>query len=112
MKDNGQPEMRITTEEIQMIKSAFTGNAALLKLMRKIFLPEYDPKAPLGQSVDLWTIKDISAMSPEEVKIYFLARRDLILHIESNLLQLQHLANTKLESVEEALIRLKKDSSK
>ena len=112
MKDNGQPEMRITTEEIQMIKSAFTGNTALLKLMRKIFLPEYDPKAPLGQSVDLWTIKDISAMSPEEVKIYFLARRDLILHIESNLLQLQHLANTKLESVEEALIRLKKDSTK
>ena len=112
MKDTGQPEMRITTEEIQMIKSAFTGNVALLKLMRKIFLPEYDPKAPLGQSVDLWTIKDISAMSPEEVKIYFLARRDLILHIESNLLQLQHLANTNLETVEEALARTKKNSSK
>lgn len=111
-KDNGQPEMRISKEEIEVIKSAFKGNTALLKLMRKIFLPEFDPKSPLGQTVDLWTIKDISTMSPEEVKIYFLARRDLILHVESNLMQLQHLAETKLESVEEALARLKKDSSK
>ena len=80
--------------------------------MRKIFLPEFDPKAPLGQTVDLWSIKDISSMSPDEVKVYFMARRELVMHIESQLLQLQALANTKLETVEEAMARLKLDSNK
>jgi hypothetical protein len=107
-----KPEMRITDEEIEAIKSAFQGNIKLLKIMRKIFLPEYDPKAPLGQTVDLWTIKDISSMPPEEVKIYFLARKDLIMHIESQLMQLQILAGTKLETMEEWTARNKKNSNK
>lgn len=110
--DNGKPEMRITESEIKAIKVAFEGNKELLKLMRKIFLPEFDPKAPLGQTVDLWSIKDIGSMSSDDVKIYFMARRELVMHIESQLLQLQALADTKLETVEEAMARLKLDSNK
>ena len=107
-----KPEMRITDEEIEAIKSAFQGNVKLLKIMRKIFLPEYDPKAPLGQTVDLWSVKDIGSMPPEEVKIYFLARKELIMHIEAQLMQLQILADTKLETIEEWTARNKKNSNK
>ncbi|KKQ75521.1 MAG: hypothetical protein US97_C0039G0010 [Microgenomates group bacterium GW2011_GWF1_38_5] len=103
--------MRITPEEKTVIEQTFGNNTKLLKLMRKIFLPEYDPSAPVGQVVDLWTIKDISSMTPEEVKVYFMTRRDLILHIESQLMQLQALSQ-KTETVEEALKRQKKDSTK
>ena len=104
-------EMRITPEEKSIIEQTFGGNTKLLKLMRKIFLPEYDPSAPLGQAVDLWTTKDVSQMTPEEAKIYFMARRDLILHVESQLLQLYSLSQ-KVETAEEVLERMKKNSTK
>lgn len=103
-------EMRITTEEKAVIEQTFGDNTKLLKLMRKIFLPEYDPNAPIGQTVDLWTTKDVAQMTPEEVKVYFMARRDLILHVESQLLQLQVLSQ-KVETAEEVLERMKKNST-
>lgn len=108
----GKPEMRITDDERKTIKAAFQGNVNLLKLLRKIFLPEYDPNAPLGQTVDMWSIKDISETPAEVVKTYFMARRELILHIESQLIQLQILAETPLETLEEAMARVGKDSTK
>ena len=105
-------QMRITPDEIQLLQMHFKDNPMLLKLLRKLFLPEFDPNAPLGQSVDLWTIKDISSMTPEECKIYFWTRRDLIMHIESQLLQIDSLAGMKLESPKEKESRIKKDSQK
>lgn len=104
--------MRITEDEIKLIQASFKGNVALLKIMRKVFLPEYDPESPLGQTVDLWSIADLSNVSPEECKIYFTARRALIMHMESQLLQLQILSETVLETPEEAKKRLKLDSTK
>ena len=109
---NDKQEMRITDEEIKLIQITFKDNTPLLKLLRKIFLPEYDPNAPIGQTVDLWTIKDIASMTPEECKIYFQTRRDLILHIESQLMQLKVLAEMESETVAKALERAKKDSVK
>ena len=103
-------EMRITPEEKTTIEQTFGNNPKLLKLMRKIFLPEYDPNAPIGQTVDLWTVKDISVMTPEEVKTYFMARRDLIMHIESQLMQLKVLSQ-KTETVGEVMKRMKKNSN-
>ena len=104
--------MRITEDEIRTIKQVFKDNDALLKLLRKIFLPEYDPKAPIAQTVDLWSVKDISSMTPEECKIYFLARKDLIMHVEAQIQQLKLLADMKTETKEEKESRLRKDSLK
>ena len=104
-------DMRITPEEKKVIEDTFGGNVKLLKLLRKIFLPVFDPNAPIGQTVDLWSMKDISGMAPEDVKVYFLARQQLILHVEAQIMQLKSLAE-KTETVEEALERMKKDSSK
>ena len=105
-------DMRFTEGEVRLLKDTFEQNESLLKLMRKVFLPEFDPNAPIGQAVDVWSIKDISAMSPEECKIYFLARRDLIQHVETQILQLKILASMKIESPMEKAAKDAMNSSK
>ena len=104
-------EMRITPEEKTVIEQTFGNNTKLLKVLRKIFLPVYDPEAPIGQTVDLWSMRGLDEMPPEQLKIHILARQSLIMHVESQLLQLQALSQ-KTETVEEALKRMKKDSTK
>lgn len=108
---NGK-QMRLTSDELKLIKATFFDNEPLVRLLRKLFLPEYDPNAPVGQTVDLWTIKDPASMSPEECQVYFWTRRDLILHVESQLLQIESLSKMKLETEEEAEARKQKDSTK
>lgn len=104
--------MRFTEDELLLIRDTFKDNEPLLKVLRKVFLPEYDPTAPLGQIVDLWSTVDMKGMTPEAAWIHFTARGDLIKHVESQLLQLQGLSNMVLESPEDKAKRLKKDSSK
>ena len=87
MKDGKQ--MRITDVELSIIKSLFAENDDALKLMRKIFLPELDPKAPIGQNIDLWMTIKVEDMSPEEALINIKARNTLISHIEQQLMQLK-----------------------
>lgn len=84
--------MRFSKEELALIKSTFKGNTDLLKLMRKVFLPELDPTAPLGQIIDLWMTVPVKEMSPEQAQINILARNSLIMHLEGQLIQLQVLA--------------------
>lgn len=110
MKDGKQ--MRITDVELSIIKSLFADNDDALKLMRKIFLPELDPKTPIGQNIDLWMTIKVEDMTPEEALINIKARNTLITHIEQQLMQLKVLAGTKEESVEETKERLIKDSAK
>ncbi len=108
MKD----EMRITSEEIKLIKSTFKGNPKLLKLMRKIFLPEITHDAPLGQNIDLWMTVPIQNLTNEEKVINLIARNNFIQHLESQLLQLMILAETDVKTLEEAREAMKRDSNK
>jgi hypothetical protein len=105
-------EMRITPEEIDLLKSSFKGNTKLLKLMRKIFLPEITPDAPLGQNIDLWMTIPIQNLTNEEKVANLIARNNLIQHIESQLLQLRILAETDVKTLEEAREAVKRDSNK
>jgi hypothetical protein len=105
-------EMRISDSELQLIKNTFAGNDDLLKLLRKIFLPEITAKAPLGQNIDLWMTVAIENLSPEQALINLKARNSLIQHVEMQLQMLSILAGQKDESVEQTKARLKKDSSK
>ena len=105
-------EMRIPPEEIETIKRTFKGNERLLKLMRKIFLPEITVDTPLGQTIDLWMTVPIKDLSPEEAYVNIQARNNLIQHVESQLLQLRILAETDVKTLEEAREAMKKDSSK
>lgn len=104
--------MRISGQEIELIKQTFKGNEQLLKLMRKIFLPEVTANAPLGQQIDLWMTIPLGQMSTEQAIINLTARNQLIQHIESQLLQLKILAETDAKTLEEAKEALKKDSNK
>jgi hypothetical protein len=105
-------EMRITPQEIDLLKSSFKGNDKLLKLMRKIFLPEITHDAPLGQNIDLWMTIPLQNLTSEEKIANLIARNNLIQHIESQLLQLRILAETDVKTLEEAREAAKRDSNK
>jgi len=104
--------MRFTDEELALIQATFKGNEKLLKLMRKVFLPEYDPYAPLGQTVDLWMVLDIKGLDPQQAYLRMLSRNELIVHIEQQLLQLKALSLQTNETEKEKDERRKKDSTK
>jgi hypothetical protein len=105
-------QMRFTEQELSLIKNTFKGNDELLKVMRKVFLPEIDPDAPVGQVIDLWLTVQISDKTPEQAYAQLLARNTLISHLDQQLLQLKMLSEMGDETPEEALSRLKKNSSK
>lgn len=92
--ENGQ-QMRFTQGELELIKNTFMGEhgMAVLKVLRKVFLPEYDPQAPLGQAFDLWMTIDIKTMHPQDAYTHLLARNQIITHIEQQLIQLQMLGS-------------------
>jgi hypothetical protein len=112
MDNKANQEMRITDDELEIIKHTFAGNEKLLKLLRKIFLPEINAYAPLGQNIDLWMTLQIEGLSSEQALINLKARNSLIQHIEMQLLALKALAGNKEDSVEQTKERLKKDSAK
>jgi len=105
-------QMRISEIEIDLIKKTFRDNEKLLKLLRKIFLPELDPDVPLGQNIDLWMTVPIGQTSTENAVINIMARNQLIQHVESQLIQLNILANTDAKSLAEVKERMSKDSAK
>lgn len=104
--------MRFTEQELSLIRNTYKDNTELLKLLRKVFLPEFDPQAPIGQNVDLWMTLDLTGKTPEEAFQHILVRNALIGHVEFQLQQLQFLANQAEETPEEALAKLKKNSTK
>lgn len=109
--DSGK-QMRITPEEMAIIRTTFKGNDALLKVLRKVFLPEIDPNAPLGQIVDLWMSLNLKDLTSEQALVKIEARNTLILHVEQQLIGLRSMADSVDETPAEATARLKKDSTK
>lgn len=109
--ENGS-QMRITDEERKLITSVFRGNEKLLKLMRKMFLPEIDPEAPIGQLLDLWMTVSIKEMSPEQAYAHILARNTVISHVDNVLMQLKLIAGLEPISPEEAQAKIKADATK
>ena len=105
-------EMRITDEEMSLIKALFADNIPALKLLRKIFLPEISATAPLGQNIDLWMTLKIEDLTPEQALINLKARNTVIQHIEGQLQQLYLLAGQKTETVEKTKERLAANSTK
>lgn len=108
--DNKQK--RFTDKELGTIKAMFKDNEEGLKILRKVFLPQYEFDAPLGQVIDLWMTLNFQNMSAEEKVVNLTARNQLITHIEQQLMQLQFLAQEKEETAEEKELRLKKNSTK
>lgn len=104
--------MRFTEEELATLRGVFKNNDALLKVLRKVFLPEIDPAAPIGQIVDLWMTVDIRNMMPEQAMVTLTARNQVIAHIEQQLMQIKVLANQEEPNAAEAAAAKEKDSVK
>lgn len=110
-QSNGS-QMRITDEERALIKSTFLNNEPLLKLMRKMFLPELDPNAPIGQMIDLWMTISIKDMSPEDAIIKLTARNELISHVDQVLMQLWLISKLEPMTPEEVKAKMVADGNK
>jgi hypothetical protein len=108
----GNKEMRITDEELVTIKAMFADNLPGLKILRKIFLPEINANAPLGQNLDLWMTMKVEDQSPEAIITNLKARNTLISHVEQCLMQLNVLAGQKTETVDDTKARLAANSTK
>jgi hypothetical protein len=105
-------QMIFTDMELAVIKATFKDNEPLLKLLRKVFLPEYDPNAPLGQAFDLWLTLNVAQMDPLQAQVHILARNSLITHIDQQLIQLDYLARMETPTPEAQASKAKADSAK
>lgn len=105
--------MRYSEDELALLKRVFSGDSGehLLKLLRKSFLPELDPNAPIGQNFDLWMTVDIKNVSPEEAYRQIIARNTVIAHVEQRLVELSLLANRDVPSPVTVAEALKKDDT-
>lgn len=54
----------LTDEEKKQIRAIFS-SAPLMRLMRKQFLPEFQPDIPIGQNIDLWQLADLKGENRE-----------------------------------------------
>lgn len=105
-------QMRITKDERDLIKATYRDNQPLLLLLRKIFLPEVDPTAPIGQTIDLWMTVKSEGLSLEEQLINLKARNQLITHVDQQLMTLFLIANAADNTKESVVATAKKNSSK
>lgn len=104
--------MRFSDDELKVIQATFQNNDDLLKLLRKVFLPEIDPTAPIGQVIDLWFTLQIPDQLPaEQAMVLIKARNTLIGHVEFQLQQLSTLANQATKTAEEVAAAQAQDSA-
>ena len=94
------------------IRSAFKGNSDALKLLRKVFYPELDPKAPFTQQLDMFAFIDPSTLSPIELWIHMSARITIINHVEHTLEHLEQVANLTEKTPEQIALEQKQNSTK
>ena len=96
-----------------MIRKTFRANDALLKLLRKLFVPTYSYNSELGQQpIDAWRDIDFSSLPADEAKIQVIARLKSIAVLEQGLLFLQILANQSEKTPDELEALARQNSSK
>lgn len=110
MANGGQ--MRISDDEIKLIKALFANNEPALKLLRKMFLPELDPQAPIGQMIDLYRTIKTEERDPMAIAVDLTARNMLISHVDNVLMQFNSISKMKELTPEEAVAKAKEDSAK
>lgn len=96
-----KPRGRFTSEDMVLLRSTFKDNEALLKLLRKVFLPnQVDESLPIGQIAGVWMDIDFRSMSAEEAKIVAVARQEIIKTTEFYLNQIKFLADSSDEEID------------
>lgn len=65
-----------------LLLNSVVKNESLFALLRKTFLPEIDPEAPLGQAIDLWVSIDTKDKLVEDAYLDMKARLIVINYLE------------------------------
>lgn len=110
-----KPEDYLNVEEIAIIRNTFKENPALLKVLRKVFLPTItDSSLPVEEfGKDLWFVgTDFSALSKDEVQARVIARQEAIKFVMGGIISLKQIANMSEETEMEKALRRSKDSTK
>lgn len=108
----GGSQMRITPEEQDLIKATYKNNEPLLKLLRKMFLPELDPNAPVGQMIDLYRTIQTKDRNAEDIANELTARNMVIDHVEQVLMQLYIISMQEQQSPAQLKEKLSKDGGR
>ena len=108
-------ESYYTEAEIGLIRRTFQDNPALLRVIRKTFIPTIsDPDLPIEEFHKDWMIngKSWTQIPADERASMVLARQEAIEFIIGGLIFLKNLANVKEETPEQKELRRTKDSNK
>lgn len=103
---------RFTKPEMDAIIMAFKDNDNLLKILRKVFLPDANWTNPLGQLVGPYLQIAVDNRNAEDIALDVKAFNKVWGHIEFRLQELQSLAQAKVESEQERVLRNKLNSNK
>lgn len=112
---NYKIETYITDEDRQLIKEHFKDNPALLRVVRKVFMPTLsDPSLPVEEmSKDLWFSGiDFATLSKDEAFVRILAKQEAIKFVAGGVMSLKQIANIKEEDPNVIEARRAKDSAK
>jgi len=94
---------RFSSEDMAQIRAVFQNNEPLLRLLRKVFLPnQVDENLAIGQIAGVWMDIEFRNLSAEDAKIIAVARQEIIKTVEFYLNQLQVLANSTDFELDEA----------
>jgi hypothetical protein len=107
---------KFSSEELSRIKSIFGGENGKenIKLLRKMFAPEYDYNLPIGrqQEVIMWqNLDQMVSMAPADREIAILSQIKLSRHLEAQLQTILFLANQEEETLEDVAKRMSKNST-
>lgn len=75
--------LNTTKEEQAMFQNLVAGKKEMVVMLRKFFLPELDPKAPIGQTIDLWRSININE-TPGHLLAETMEARELLISTLSN----------------------------
>ena len=104
---------RLSDQDLAVLRAMFLDREGAIDVIRKIFFPELTADSPIKLNNDLWTTGfDLSGMTPEQKVIAVEARQMMVNQIEGGLQVIRLMVGTKEETVEQAVARVRKDSSK
>ena len=78
-------QMPLDEIDKQSLRAHVSGKPDVMKLIRKSYLPELDPDAPIHQIIDLWMTVEVKDKSPEAAYPFLVARETLIAYLEQQL---------------------------
>lgn len=112
---NYRIESYITEEDKKIIQNHFKDNPALMRVIRKVFMPTItDASLPIEEmSKDLWFGgMNFAELSQEEAFVRILAKQEAIKFIAGGIMSLKQIANIKDEDPSAIAARRAKDSLK